>query len=774
MAERFAPEIAHPTFDPVGKSAPHDSAALHVSGEATYIDDIAAPAGSLETYCLLSPKAHAKIVSIDLTELRAAPGVHAAICWTDIPGKNDVGPIFSGEPILAAGVVEYIGQPVVAIAAETVKQARAAAKLAKIVYEDLPAILTIDDAMAAQSYVAKPTKMERGDVEAALAAAPHRLTGEFANGAQDHFYLEGHIALAIPLEDGQLRVHSSTQHPTEVQKMVASCLNLSANQVTVEMRRMGGGFGGKETQPAIFACIAALLARRTGRAVKYRVDRDDDFMISGKRHDFRVRYTAGFDPEGRLLALDIEYAARAGHVADLSTSIVDRALFHTTNVYYVPAVRARGFACKTNTQSNTAFRGFGGPQGVLAAEHVIDRVARHLGRDPLDVRRINFIGAAPRNQTHYGQTVEDFVADKIVAELAAGVDYDKRRKEIDAFNASSPILKKGMALSATAFGISFTATWFNQAGALVHVYTDGSIALNHGGTEMGQGLHVKIAQIVAHEFGVALERVRIQATDTGKVPNTSATAASAGSDINGEAARRAAAEIKQRIAQFVAGLHGVPETEIVFAAGEVRAAGKTMKFEEAVSKAYMARVPLSATGFYATPKIHWDRAKMWGRPFYYYAYGAAYCEATVDTLTGEYRIDRAEILHDAGRSLNPAVDLGQVEGGFIQGMGWVTSEEIWFDASGRLRTHAPSTYKIPIARDLPPSFRARLWRDGENREDNIHRSKAVGEPPLTLAVAPFLALQDACAAAVPGAYPLLTAPATPERVFMAIEKARGR
>ncbi|MCZ8124181.1 MAG: xanthine dehydrogenase molybdopterin binding subunit [Magnetospirillum sp.] len=774
MADRPAPAIADPTFEPVGKSARHDSALLHVTGEATYIDDIAAPADTLETYCLLSPKAHAKIKSIDLSAVRAAPGVRAAICWTDIPGRNDVGPIFADEPILAAGTVEYIGQPVVAIAADTVKQARAAAARAEIVYEDLPAILTIEAAMAAQSFVAKPAQMARGDVDAALAASPNVVSGEFANGAQDHFYLEGHIALAVPLEDGQMRVHSSTQHPTEVQKMVAGCLNLSANQVTVEMRRMGGGFGGKETQPAIFACIAALLARRTGRAVKYRVDRDDDFMISGKRHDFRVRYKVGFDGEGRLLALDIEYAARAGHVADLSTSIVDRALFHTTNVYYVPAVRARGYACKTNTQSNTAFRGFGGPQGLLAAEHVIDRVARHLGLDPLDVRKRNFFGPAPRDLTHYGQTVEDFVADRLVNELAADVDYAARRRAIDAFNAANPVLKKGMALCATAFGISFTATWFNQAGALVHVYTDGSIALNHGGTEMGQGLHVKIAQIVAHEFGVALERVRIQATDTGKVPNTSATAASAGSDLNGQAARRAAAEIKQRLAQFVAGLWGVSEETVVFAAGEVRAGTHTLKFEDAVAKAYMARVPLSATGFYATPKIHWDRARMWGRPFYYYAYGAAYCEATIDTLTGEYRIDRAEILHDAGRSLNPAIDLGQVEGGFVQGMGWVTSEEIWFDGDGRLRTHAPSTYKIPVARDLPPVFRARLWRHGENREDNIHRSKAVGEPPLTLAVAPFLALQDAVAAAVPGPAPVLTAPATPERVLMTIEKARAQ
>jgi len=773
MAERYAPAIAAPTFDPIGKSAKHDSAKLHVSGEAVYVDDVPMPKGGLETYCLLSPKAHAKIVSIDLGDVLNSPGVHAAICWRDIPGRNDVGPIFPNEPILANGVVEYIGQPIVAIAADNVKLARAAAKKAKIVYEDLPAILTIDEAMAQKSYVAPPYKMERGDVAEALAKAPHRLKGEFANGAQDHFYLEGHIALAYPLEDGQMRVLSSSQHPSEVQKMVAGCLNLSANQVTVEMRRMGGGFGGKETQPAIFACIASLLARRTGHAVKYRVDRDDDFMISGKRHDFRVRYEVGFDDDGNLLALDIEYAARAGHVADLSTSIVDRALFHTTNTYFIPAVRATGYPCKTHTQSNTAFRGFGGPQGILAAEHIIDRVARHRGLDPLAVRQRNFYGPAPRAQTHFGQTVEDFVANKIVADLAKDVDYDARRKAIDAFNAANPILKKGMALCAIQFGISFTAIQFNQAGALVHVYNDGSISLNHGGTEMGQGLHIKIAQIVAHEFGVALERVRITATDTGKVPNTSATAASAGSDLNGQAAKRAAAEIKQRLAQFVAGLHGVSEADVTFANGMVHAAGKSMKFEEAVWRAYNARVSLSATGFYATPKIHWDRAKAWGRPFFYFAYGAAYCEATIDTLTGEYKIDRAEILHDTGRSLNPAVDLGQVEGGFIQGMGWVTSEEIWFDKTGRLRTHAPSTYKIPIARDMPTQFRARLWAPAENVEETVHKSKAVGEPPLTLAAAPFLALQDACAAAVPGRYPLLVAPATPERVLNAIDAAKA-
>ncbi|MBL8833722.1 MAG: xanthine dehydrogenase molybdopterin binding subunit [Rhodospirillales bacterium] len=758
------------TFATIGKSVAHDSAARHVSGEALYIDDMAVPEGTLHAYCVPSPKAHARIVSVDLSAVRAAPGVHAAISAADVPGRNDVGPIYKGEPFLAEGIVEYIGQPVVAIAATSIKAARAAAKLAKIVYEDLPAILTIEDALEKQAFVAKSYVMQHGDAPAALERAPHRLKGTFRNGAQDHFYLEGQIALAVPQEVGEMTVWSSTQHPTEVQKMVARALGRPANAVTCEIRRMGGGFGGKETQPAIIACIAAVLADKAGRAVKYRLDRDDDFMITGKRHDFLVRYEVGFDGEGRLLALDIEFAARAGHVADLSTSIVDRALFHTTNCYYVPHVRATGHACKTHTQSNTAFRGFGGPQGVLAAEHVIDRVAHAVGRDPLAVRKLNFFGPAPRDLTHYGQRVEDFVADRIVAELAGDVGYEARRRETDAFNAANPILKKGLALSPVMFGVSFTALQFNQAGALVHVYTDGSILLNHAGTEMGQGLHTKICQVVADEFAVPLESVRIAATNTSKVPNTSATAASAGSDLNGKAAQRAAQAIKARIAGFLAGQYRIGEHEVRFEAGHVIAGDARLSFREAVQLAYNGRIQLSATGFYRTPKIHFDRASAKGRPYYYFAYGAAYVETTIDTLTGEYSVDRAELLHDAGRSLNPAIDIGQIEGGFVQGMGWLTTEEIWFDATGRLRTHAPSTYKIPVARDLPRQFRTRLWEGGMNREESTHRSKAVGEPPLMLATAVFLALQDAARAAAPKA--LLDAPATPERVLMAIEAAK--
>jgi xanthine dehydrogenase large subunit len=756
----------------MGRPAAHESAARQIAGEALYIDDMPVPAGTLHAYCLTSPKAHARIVSVDLAAVRAFPGVHAALAAGDLPGANDVGPIFKGEPFLADGVVEYIGQPVVAIAATSIRAARAAAKLAKITYEDLPPVLTVEEALARESYVAKPYAMKRGDAPAALAAAPHRLKGEFRNGAQDHFYLEGHIALALPEEGGEMTVWSSTQHPTEVQKMVARALGVPAAAVTCQIRRMGGGFGGKETQPAIFACIAAVLARAAGRPVKYRVDRDDDFMISGKRHDFLVRYDVGFDGEGRLLALDIVFAGRAGHVADLSTSIVERALFHSTNCYFIPHVRATGYACKTNTQSNTAFRGFGGPQGMLAGEHIVERVAAALGRDPLAIRRANFLGGEGRVETHYGQRVEDFVADRIVDELAADVGYEARRAEIDAFNAANPILKKGMALTPVMFGVSFTATQFNQAGALVHVYTDGSIALNHAGTEMGQGLHTKICQVVADAFAVPLETVRIAATNTAKVPNTSATAASAGSDLNGKAALAAATTIRDRIAAYLGGLHGCDAAEVRFADGHVHVRGKRLAFREAVLMAYNARIQLSATGFYRTPKIHFDKAKAWGRPFFYYAYGAAFCEATIDTLTGEYAIDRAELLHDVGRSLNPAIDIGQIEGGFVQGMGWLTTEEIVFDASGRLRTHAPSTYKIPIARDLPRRFRTRLWAAGENREDVVYKSKAVGEPPLMLANAAFFALQDAVAAAVPGAWPQLDAPATPERVLTAIEAAK--
>ena len=758
-----------------GVSAPvaHDSAQKHVTGEAIYTDDLPEPPGTLQAYVLMSPRAHARIVRVDTETARAMPGVVAIVTAEDIPGRNDVGPIFPGEPILAPGVVEYVGMPVLAIAATSVKAARAAAAVVRIDYEDRPPVLSIEEALAAQSFVCPPHEMRRGDAARALARAPHRLAGEWRCGGQDHFYLEGQVALAVPQEDGDMLVLSSTQHPSEVQKMTARLLDRPIHAVTVEVRRMGGGFGGKETQPSIVAGIAALLAAKTKRPVKLRLDRDDDMMMTGKRHDFLVRYEAGYDDQGRLLALDMILAARAGHVADLSPSIVDRALFHADNCYFIPDVRLTGYACRTNTQSNTAFRGFGGPQGMLAIENLIDDIARRVGRDPLEVRKLNYYGTETRNVTPYHQAIEDNIIVELTAEIERSAAYGPRRREIEAWNRSSPVLKRGIGFAPVKFGIAFTTTFLNQAGALVHVYSDGSVHLNHGGTEMGQGLMIKVAQIVAEEFQIDIDQVKITATNTGKVPNTSATAASSGSDLNGMAALAAAREIKSRLIGFAASHFKVAPSAVTFLSGRVQAGGTSLSFGELAGLAHKGRIQLSATGFYRTPLIHYDREAGSGRPFLYFAYGVAVAETLVDTLTGEYKVTRADLLHDVGRSINPAIDMGQIEGGFIQGMGWLTSEELWWDKDGALKTHAPSTYKIPVARDLPADFRVHIYKPGANRAETIHRSKAVGEPPLMLANAVWLALKDAVAAAaeyrVP---PRLAAPATPERVLMAIEEAR--
>ncbi len=758
----------------VADPLPHDSAHKHVTGTALYTDDLPEPPGLLHAYVLLSPRAHARIKRIDTAAAAEAPGVAAIVTAAEIPGRNDVGPMYPGEPILAPGIVEYIGMPVLAVAASSIKAARAAAKLVRVDYEDLPAVLSIEAALDANSFVSPPHEMKRGDVARGLARALRRLKGEFRMGGQDHFYLEGQVAMAVPQEDGDMLVFSSTQHPSEVQKMTARLLDRPINAVTVEVRRMGGGFGGKETQPAIVAGIAAVLARKAGRPVKLRLDRDDDMMMTGKRHDFLIRYDAGYDDQGRLLALDMILAGRAGHVADLSPSIVDRALFHADNCYYIPDVRLAGYACKTNTQSNTAFRGFGGPQGMIAIENLIDDIARRVGRDPLEVRKLNYYGTESRNVTPYHQAIDDNIVHELTAELEREADYGARRQEIEAWNRASPVLKKGLAFVPVKFGISFTTTFLNQAGALIHVYTDGSVHLNHGGTEMGQGLMIKVAQVVAEELQIDIDRVKITATTTGKVPNTSATAASSGADLNGMAAQIAAREIKNRLIAFAATQFQVPPSQVRFAANQVLAGARSLPFAELVGMAYKARVSLSAAGFYKTPLIHYDREKAAGRPFFYFAYGVAAAETLVDTLTGEYKVTRADLLHDVGRSLNPAIDLGQIEGGFIQGMGWLTTEELWWDKSGALRTHAPSTYKIPGARDLPADFRVRIYERSANRAETVYRSKAVGEPPLMLANAVFLALKDAVAAAADHrAVPRLDAPATPERVLMAIEAARA-
>ncbi len=756
----------------VHRPVAHDSAERHVRGTARYVDDMPEPRDLLHAAIGWSTRAHARVLKLDLGPVAAAPGVVAVMAARDLPASNDIGPVLPGDPVFADGLVEYHGQSVFAVAAESVGAARRAARLAAIEYQDLPAALTIDEALASESYVLPTKVLKRGDAAAALAQARHRLNGRFAVGGQDHFYLEGQVAMAVPGEGGDMLVLSSTQHPTEVQHLVAKVLGLPDHAVTTEVRRMGGGFGGKETQAAIVACVAALLAQKTGRPVKLRLDRDDDMILTGKRHDFRIDYDVGFAEDGRIEGVEFTLASRCGMSPDLSSSINDRAMFHADNAYFLEHVTIVSHRCKTHTVSNTAFRGFGGPQGMMAIEYVLDEIARHLGLDPLAVRKRNLYGLGTRNVTPYGMVVEDNILPDLIARLEATSDYAGRRLGIEAFNRASPYLKKGLALTPVKFGISFTAKHLNQAGALVHVYTDGSIQLNHGGTEMGQGLFVKVAQVVAEVLGVPLDRIKLMATSTAKVPNTSPTAASSGADLNGKAAEAAARTIRDRLAAVAAAKFGVTPDEIMFRDGQVSAGGQSLGFPELVKAAYFQRVQLSATGFYETPRLDWDEQTHQGRPFFYFAYGAAVTEVAIDVLTGESKVLRVDILHDCGRSLNPAIDLGQVEGGYVQGMGWLTTEELAWDAAGRLTTHAPSTYKIPACADVPRDFRVALYQ-ADNREDAIYRSKAVGEPPLMLGISAFHALKDAVAAAVgPGVQPRFDAPATPERVLLAIEPVR--
>ena len=768
----------HPPWDGtatvIGTPAPHDSAVLHVAGEAAYTDDLPEPRGLLHAAIGVSPCAHGTIERLVLDAVQRAPGVVAVLTAADIPGVNDIGPIQRDDPILAERVVEFAGQPVFAVAATSVNAARRAARLADLVVTPLPAIVTIDDALAAQSYVLPPVHVTRGNAAAEIAAAPRRLHGRFECGGQDHFYLEGQIALAIPRERGGMQIHTSTQHPGEVQHMVARALGVAEHDVVVECRRMGGGFGGKETQMSLFACIAAILARRTGRAVKLRLDRDDDMRSTGKRHAFQYRYDVGFDAVGRILGLDVTLASRCGFSADLSGPVNDRAVFHLDNCYWLPHVAIHSYRCRTNTVSDTAFRGFGGPQGMFAIETILDDIARTLGLDPLDVRKANLYGKRERNVAPYGMIVEDNIAPELIADLEMRARYRERRAAIAAWNRDSPIIKRGIALTPVKFGISFTATHYNQAGALVHVYKDGTILLNHGGTEMGQGLFIKVQQVVAQELGVPLAAVRVSASDTSKVPNASPTAASSGSDINGMAARAAARTLRERLATLAAARTGCAAADVRFEGGVVRAGEERIAFAELVDAAYHARIPLSATGFYATPKIHYDRTTLTGRPFFYFAYGAAVSEVAVDTLTGEHRLTAVDILHDVGASLNPAIDRGQIEGGFLQGWGWLTMEELYFQADGRLATHAPSTYKIPTAHDAPWRFDVAFYGEA-NAEDTIHRSKAVGEPPLMLALSGFHALRDAIASVSDHRFvPALSAPATPERVLAAVNALQER
>lgn len=798
----------------VGSPLPHDAAKLHVTGQARYIDDIPLPAGALHLAFGLSTVAHGEITAMDLSAVRAAPGVVRVYTAEDFGDHvPDCSPSLGDEPLLTSGEVQFIGQPIFLVVATSHLAARKAAKLGKIAYKELPALLDYDAAMEANSrFEDGPRIYGCGDAARAIAEAPRKIEGTIEIGGQEHFYLEGQAAAAVPQEGGDMLVHSSTQHPSEIQHKVAHALHIPMHAVRVETRRMGGGFGGKESQGNWLAIACAIAARDTGKPCKMRYDRDDDMVITGKRHDFRISYTCGFDDEGRILGIDFLQLTRGGWSMDLTLPVADRAMLHADNAYFLPNARIESHRLKMNTQSNTAYRGFGGPQGVLGIERVVDHIAHELGKDPIEVRQLNYYDemvtptagdgvpedhvlslegeptsegsvehldahpqhaggqVTPRGKlTPYGQEVEDFILHGMTEELLKTSDYAARKNTIEKWNFENPIIKKGLGVSPVKFGISFTLTHLNQAGALVHIYNDGSIHLNHGGTEMGQGLFQKVAQVAAQEFGVSMDKVKITATDTAKVPNTSATAASSGSDLNGMAVKNACDRIRTRLEVFI--LERFGESDVTWAKGKVHFGVHEMAFEDLISLAYMNRVSLSATGFYKTPKIEWDRIKGKGRPFFYFAHGIAITEVALDTLTGENRILRADILHDAGASLNPALDKGQIEGGYVQGAGWLTTEELVWDAKGMLKTHAPSTYKIPACSDAPDVFNVNLW-DGRNREETIYRSKAVGEPPFMLGISAFLALSDACAACGPN-YPALNAPATPEECLAAIGRAKA-
>ncbi|MEX0319411.1 MAG: xanthine dehydrogenase molybdopterin binding subunit [Ruegeria sp.] len=771
----------------VTKPLPHDAAPLHVTGSARYVDDIPTPKSALHLAFGLSPIAKGRITAMDLSDVKAAPGVVMVMTAEDLPFTNDVSPSIHDEPLLSDGTVNYIGQPVFLVVATSHLAARKAARLGKVEYAEETPILTIEEALAADSrFEEGPRIYEKGDAEAAISAAPRVIEGSFELGGQEHFYLEGQAALAVPNE-GDMLVHSSTQHPTEIQHKVAEALGVPMHAVRVETRRMGGGFGGKESQGNALAVSCAIAARATGKACKMRYDRDDDMVITGKRHAFRIAYRAGFDEEGRIQGVSFLHHAICGWAQDLSLPVADRAMLHSDNAYLLPNARIESHRLKTNTQSATAYRGFGGPQGMVGIERVMDHAAHELGLDPAELRQRNYYaapsqgGAAPpaprsisekvKNTTPYGMEVEDFELHEMTEALLATSDYAARKEAVARWNAENRVIKKGIAFSPVKFGISFTLTHLNQAGALVHVYQDGSVHLNHGGTEMGQGLFQKVAQVAASRFGIPLDLVKITATDTAKVPNTSATAASSGSDLNGMAVKAACDTIRDRMAAFLAERHQADAGSVRFAEGHVEVGEARYSFAEAAALVYQGRVSLSATGFYKTPKIEWDRIKGHGRPFYYFAYGASVTEVAVDTLTGENRILRTDILHDAGASLNPALDVGQVEGGYVQGAGWLTTEELVWDDKGRLHTHAPSTYKIPACSDRPDVFNVTLW-DGENRENTIYRSKAVGEPPFMLGISAWLALSNAVAACG-AAYPALNAPATAEEVWRGIRRVKG-
>ena len=763
--------------DSLGMPIIHESAEKHVSGSALYVDDINVSEDMLYAYVGLSEIARGTIKKIDLTHVRSADGVVDVVLLADVPGETDIGPVYPGDPIMvnSGDEVEFHGQVIFAVAATSQLLARQAARMGIIEYEEKAPSISIQSGLANQEFVLPSHEQVSGVPELAIKNAERQITGQLITGGQEQMYLEGQVSLCVPSEDGGMSVYTSSQNPAEGQKLVAEVLKIPMNKVTVEVRRMGGAFGGKETNANQWACIAALLANKTKRPVKIRLARADDIRVTGKRHHFLSRYEVGFDSNGIIAGLDLELSAGCGMSPDLSGSIVDRAMFHADNAYYLGNARVVGHRVKTNTVSNTAFRGFGGPQGMAAIENIIDEIARDVGRDPLDVRKDNFYSAeGERDTTHYGQKIEQHQIANIVDRLEINSDYRQRRRDIETFNRSNPILKRGIALTPVKFGIAFTVTHLNQAGALINIYTDGSIHLAHGGTEMGQGLFTKVAQIVAGVFQVSLERIHCPATLSDKVPNASPTAASSGTDLNGMAAKIAAEAIKNRLVEFLCERFEAVSHEISFRDNKVQIGDKILDFDEVISLAYLARVSLSATGFYKTPLVHYDRDKGRGRPFLYFANGAAVSEVIIDCLTGESRLLRVDICHDVGNSINPAIDIGQIEGGFVQGMGWVTSEELVWDQSGRLLTSGPATYKIPTIGDAPPIFNVELLPDSPNKEATVFRSKAVGEPPLMLAISVWSAIKDAISSISEYASsPRLDTPATPERILEACMSMRS-
>ena len=761
-----------------GQSIAHDSAIAQVTGEARYIDDIPEIQGTRFAAPILSTVAHGKFHGLEIDNALAMPGVIRIITANDIVGNKMLATHLADEPIFALDHVAHVGQVLGLVIADSVMNARRAARKVTAQLTPLPPILDLDEAIGAESFVLPTVVLQRGNADLEIQAAPHRQSGEFSVGGQEHFYLEGQVALVVPQEQRQWLVYSSTQHPGEVQHWVSHALSVDQSKVRVECRRMGGGFGGKETQAGQMAVWAAVAAQTLSCPIKLRLDRDDDFMITGKRHPFLYRYTVGFDEQGRIAGLRLMMAADCGFSADLSGPVADRAIFHCDNAYYLGHLHITSYRCKTNRQSHTAFRGFGGPQGMILIETIMGEIARALGCDPLTVRKNNLYGIAERNRTHYDMLIEDNILLPLLTRLEASSNYQSRRDEIRQWNQCNSVIKRGIAITPVKFGISFTATHFNQAGALVHVYTDGSVLINHGGTEMGQGLHTKVCQIVADVLGLAFSQVSISASDTAKVANASATAASSGTDLNARAAEHAALEIRERLIDLLSTKENLPRGRIVFAEGRVKSSRPDgsvfdQPFTNIVKLAYQNRIQLWSDGFYKTPKIHYDKQTLKGRPFFYFSYGAACTEVIIDTLTGENRVTRVDILHDVGSSINPAIDIGQIEGGFIQGMGWLTTEELVWDAKGRLTTHAPSTYKIPAASDTPDIINIALWPE-PNREDNIFRSKAVGEPPLMLAISVWEAIRDAVSQSG-GPHPprrgalQMNAPATPEQILRAVQ-----